>query len=242
VYDFALLDRHRGVSSVRIQLVCIPSSDTAFAAAAHEALIHVPPWMSQPAGAEDLQRRLQASYPGAVVRPREALAEVSTTREIVWYVTNRAYRSRIAAIVEVPAAREAAFQTYVERVTEWQTAVRLKEVRLTPEFVGSEWAVRWEFLGRATDGVMRVVEADPPNSVRFEATGHGIKVWYATSFTPSPGGTIVRVVGDYDLPDGILPKIVDRLFIERGIQRQIEAAHKSLAELCRMDVEHSEAS
>src|SRR5438093_13052181 len=88
--------RHRGVPLVRVQLVCIPTSDETFAAEAHDALTHVPSWLDQAAGAEDLQRRLQAAYPGAVVRPREALAEVRTDRPIVWYVPNPAYRRRSA--------------------------------------------------------------------------------------------------------------------------------------------------
>jgi hypothetical protein len=228
--------------AVRIQLVCIPSSDTAFAAHAGELLLRVPAFLTPVAAAEDLQRRLQELYPGAVVRPREALADVGTDHQIVWYVTNRDYRSRIAASIEVRAPRDLVFDAYVMRIPEWQTAVRLREVRLTPALIGSEWTATWEFLGRKLDGVFRLTEVDPPLAVRFEASGMGVRVWYDTSFTPTATGTTVRVVGDYDVPDGILPKIVDRLFIERGIQRQIDNAHAALAELCRLEVERQAAS
>ena len=231
-----------GASIVRAQLVCIPSSDLAFAAEAHEALARVPPWLSQSAAVEDLQHRLQATYPEAVVRPREPLAEVGANGDSVWYVTRRAYRSRIAASVDVAVPQEVAFTIYVERVTEWQTAVHVRALRLTPDLVGSEWSAGWEFLGRRNEGVLRIAEADPPNSVRLEASGMGITLWYHTSFTPSASGTTVRVVGDYDLPDGILPMIVDRLFIERGIQRQIDGAHKAFVQLCRLELAQSEAS
>jgi hypothetical protein len=222
---------------VRVQLVCIPSNDTAFAAHANDALLRVGAWLGPAAVAEELQRQLQEHYPGAVVRPREALADVGMDRQIVWYVTNRAYRSRISASVEVPAPRDFVFHAYVERVPEWQTAVALREIRRTPGLIGSEWGGTWEFLGRRANGVFRLVEADPPHAVRFEVTGMGARVWYDTSFTPSAAGTIVRVVGDYDLPEGILPKIVDRLFVERGIQRQIDNAHLALVELCRRQME-----
>ena len=224
-----------------VTLVCIPSTDKAFAAVANEALTHVPPWLTSQAAAEDLQRRLQSTYPGAVVRPREALAEVSTDRETVWYVTNRAYRSRISAQVDVPGTRESVFHIYVERVPEWQTAIKVHEIRITPELVGSEWAASWEFLGRRSAGSLRLVEADPPHSVRFEANGMGIRVWYDTSFTQTPAGTTVRVVGDYDVPDGILPMLVDKLFIERSIQRQIDGAHAALRELCCREITKSQA-
>ena len=136
----------------------------------------------------------------------------------------------------MPAPRDLAFRVYVERVAEWQTAVRLRPRHLAPGLVGSEWTATWGFLGRSATGVFRLIEADAPHSVRFEASGMGIHVWYDTSFTTSRTGTVVRVVGDYDVPDGIVPRIVDRLFMERGIQRQIDQAHDAFVALCAQAV------
>ena len=79
----------------------------------------------------------------------------------------------------------------------------------------------------------RIIDADPPWSLTTEAGGSGIRVWYVTRFAPSSaGGTVVSVEGDYDLPEGIVPRIADRLFIERAIDRDIEAAHATFASLC----------
>ena len=219
----------------RPRLVTIPGSDTALAAHAHDILAATSPDLPLEAARDLLQRGLQERYPGAVVRPRDDLASMGMENDVVWYVTHRAFRSRIAASLEIPVAPELVFQNYVERFAEWQTAVRLRLRHMTRDLTGSEWAGTWEFLGRRVEGVFRIVEADRPHSVRFEASGMGARVWYDASFTPTAIGTLLRVVGDYDVPDGILPKLADRLFVERSIQRQIDVAHRALVALCLRD-------
>src|SRR5205823_1134886 len=67
---------------------------------------------------DELQRRVQIRYPGALVRPRESLADVGHTPETVWYVTNRPFASRLSADLEVPVPVDVAFRIYVERVVE----------------------------------------------------------------------------------------------------------------------------
>jgi hypothetical protein len=226
----------------RPRLITIPSANHDLATYAQDVLSAIPEDVRLHELRDLLQRGLQARYPGAVVRARDDLAELGNESEVVWYVTHRAFRSRISASLEIPGPPDFVFRTYVERVPEWQTAVRLRPSHMTPDLAGSEWTATWEFLGRRVHGVFRIIEADPPYSVRFEAAGMGIRVWYATSFTPSARGTVVRVVGDYDLPDGFLPKIVDRMFVERGIQRQIDGAHATLKALVTRDVAKTAAS
>jgi hypothetical protein len=217
---------------VTVRLICIPSSDSAFAAAVDAALAAATAESPDKLMPDELQRRVQVRYPGALVRPRESIAAVGHTPETVWYVTNRPFASRLSADLEVPVPVELAFRIYVERVVEWQNAVRLRPIRLMPRLVGSEYAAHYELFGRVVEGRLVLVGADPPRSVRFEANGLGIRAWYMTSFAPSALGSRLTVVGDYDVPIRILPKIADRLFVERTIQRQIDAAHQALLELC----------
>jgi hypothetical protein len=220
----------------RLRVITIPSDDTAFAAHVASVLDALPAGLPEPTMLEVFRRGLQTRFPGAVVRPRDELADVGVANEVVWYATNRAYRSRIRATLDIAAPRDLVFRIYVERVVEWQTAVQLRPRRLEPGLVGSEWSATWGSLGRSATGVFRLIEADPPHSVRFEASGMGIRVWYDTSFTPARAGTVVRVVGDYDVPDGIVPRIVDRLFMERAIQRQIDNAHDAFIALCEQAI------
>ncbi len=215
----------------RPRLVCIPSADLVFAAFAEDLLSTLPPELEDEAAVEELQRRLRVRYAGAVVRPRDALAEVVSNLETVWYVTHRPFRSRIYKTVSVALRVEDAFHVYVDRVADWQTAFRLRAVNIEPAIVGSRYVAVYEFFGRTLEGRFEIVAADPPRSVRIEADGAGVRVWYATTFTATPGGTLIEVVGDYDLPDGLLPRVADRLFVERAIQRQIDGAHQSLREL-----------
>jgi polyketide cyclase/dehydrase/lipid transport protein len=215
----------------RPRLVCVPAADREFDAHANALLAAVPALPSGDRMRLEFEHRLQMRYPGAVVRPREPLAEPGIP-EIVWYVTNRPFRGRLAATVEINAPREKLFATYVERFAEWQASLRVRPVRLTPKLAGSQYTASYELFGRTLEGALRLVEAEPPDFVRYEASGFGGRLWFVTKFRPMPAGTRVEVTGDYELPEGAIPKIADRLVIERLIQRDIDASHERLRRLC----------
>lgn len=175
---------------------------------------------------------LRRTYPHAVVHAQDELArtEPDTT---IWYAHNGGPIFRIDTGVDVPLALERAYAVYVERVVEWQTAVRLSDVRRTPDLVGSEYAARFDLLGHSYTGRFLVTDADPPNSVSLEASGSGISVWYVTSFAATgPGTTHMTVRGDYRLPDTLLARIADRLFLERTIAREIDRANRAYRSIC----------
>lgn len=216
-------------------LICIPSSNARFAARAQAVLDEL--LVDDPANgtAEEFQRRLRAYFPGSVVRARHPLAELIVEDAPTWYVTDRAFRSRIDLTIELDVPQETVFDVYVKDVVEWQTALRLAPARLLPGLIGSEWVASWQIVGISFHGSLRLVEADRPHFVRFEAGGGGARAWYDTSFAPTPnGGTRLMVAGDYDLPAGLLGRIADRMVVESIILRQIDAAHAELVELCTM--------
>jgi hypothetical protein len=213
-------------------LICIPSSNARFATRAQsvlDELLRAEPELCTP---EEFQRRLRTSFPGSVVRVRHPLAELVIEDAPVWYVTDRAFRSRIDLTIELDVPQQTVFEVYVRDVVEWQTALRLAPVRLLPGLVGSEWTASWQIVGISVHGTLRLVEADPPHSVRFEAGGGGVRAWYDTSFVATEsGGTRLMVAGDYDLPAGLLGRIADRIVVESIIRRQIDGAHAELVEL-----------
>jgi polyketide cyclase/dehydrase/lipid transport protein len=215
----------------RPRLVCVPAADYEFGAHANALLAAVPPLPSGDRMRLEFEHRLQMRYPGAVVRPREPLADPGIP-ELVWYVTNRPFRGRLAATIQIAGPIERVFRTYVERFPEWNTALRIRPVRLTPELAGSEYLVSYDLLGRSLEGTLQLVAAEPPTMVRYEQRGFGRRLWYVTTFHPTPAGTRVDVSGDYELPDGAIPRIADRLVIERFIQRDIDASHERLRWLC----------
>jgi hypothetical protein len=213
------------------RIVCIPSSDAEFAARVRGTTARMPRGLDDGAALAWLQHELRRSYPAAAVRAREDLARIGPA-DPVWYVSRREYGSRIDTGVCVRLPQAVAFRLYVERVADWQTAVNLRPVHLSPKIVGNEYEAHYAFLGRRVRGRFRILAADPPSSLAFEAEGSGIQVWYRTSFVADGDVTLVSVKGDYQLPDGLVSRIADRLVVERTITRDIERANASFVALC----------
>jgi hypothetical protein len=225
------------------RIVCTPSSDVELAADVRRTTERMPRGLDDGAALAWLQQELRRTYPAVAVRAREDLARIGPA-DPVWYVSRREYGSRIDTSVCVRLPRTVAFRLYVERVADWQTAVNLRPVHVSPAIVGNEYEAHYAFLGRRVRGRFRILAADPPSSLAFEAEGSGIQVWYRTSFVADGNVTIVSVKGDYQLPDGLLSRIADRLVVERTISRDIQRANASFLALCeawRRAEEHSGA-
>lgn len=140
---------------------------------------------------------------------------------------------RIDTHVEVPLPQEDAFDIYVERVVEWQTAVDLTRTDTSPGLIGREYLASYPLLGLRHTGTFRLLGAEPPAMVEFEASGSGISVWYRARFLGRRRRTLVMVQGDYRLPDTLLGRMADRLGVERMVRRDIDRAMESYRQLCR---------
>jgi uncharacterized membrane protein len=224
------------------RLVCIPSADAEFSEHASELLAALSDRRDTEDARETLEHRLRRRFPTAVVRPRDPLAEIGVEAQPVWYVTRHGYRSRLAATVLISAPLEQVFDLYVEtaRIPEWQTAISVTPLESRPELVGNEYLARYKVLGMPVKGRFRVVDAERPTYFRVEAQGGGIRLWYATTFTAvGPGETRIDVDGDYDVPTLILGRLVDRLFVERAVQRDADYAHANFKALCEAEFRSS---
>jgi uncharacterized membrane protein len=219
----------------RPRLVCVPSADAEFSEHAADLLAGLDDRGAAEAAPEMLERRLRRRFPTAVVRPRDPLAEIGLEVQPVWYVTRYPYRSRLGASVQISAPIELVFDVYLEttRIPEWQTAVGVTPLESRPDLVGNEYLARYKVLGIPVEGRFKVVDAERPTYLRVEAQGAGIRLWYATTFTPlGPAETRIDVEGDYDVPPVIFGRLVDRLFIERAVQRDADYAHANFKALC----------
>lgn len=216
-----------------LQIVALPRRAQEFCLAARGLAERIPPELGLGEVAlawyaEELHRR----YPHAVVHAQDELARTRPA-STVWYVHNQGPVFRIDTALEVALSVDRAFEVYVERVVEWQTAVRLVDRGGPPGLVGREYEAEFDFLGHTYRGRFRVRAADPPRSVSMEAEGSGIAVWYVTRFERVRSDlTRVSVKGDYRLPGGLLMRIADRLFLERTIAREIERANETYGALC----------
>jgi hypothetical protein len=216
--------------SAPARIVTIPSADAEFAADVRRVAARVPAGLS-PADAIDWFRvSLRREHASAVVREQDELARLDGV-EPLWYVTRREHHFRIDASVRVPLMQSEAFALYVDRVTEWQTAVELSPRRVTDEIVGSEYEATYSFLGRRFRGTFRILAARRHEYVSIEAAGSGITVWYVVSFVGHGDSTVVAVKGDYDLPYDLVSRVADRLGLERAISRDVDRANESYRQL-----------
>jgi hypothetical protein len=211
--------------------VCIPSRDAAFAAEAHRLVASMPAHLSPRDAIDWFEGELRRAFPSASVREQTDLAR-SSPDGVTWYATLRDERFRIQMDLHVPLPPVAAFDVYATRVTEWQLAVALTPRKLQPDLVGSEYDAVYTFLGRDYAGTFRIVAATPPESISLEAEGSGITVMYTTTFAAEPPGSLVRVHGNYSLPDHVLARVADRLGLERAITRDIQRANEAYRRLC----------
>jgi hypothetical protein len=214
------------------EIIASPKIDTTFVTEARALAARIPAGLSPRDSLAWYEASLRAAYPNAVVREQETLARSEGALYPVWYASNRPKPFRIATSFAVDVALDDAFDAYVHRITEWQTAVELLPRLGTPPLIGRTYDATYRFLGMAYTGTFRMRDADPPRSVTYEAFGSGITVWYTTSFTSLGDRTSVMVQGDYDLPSSILTKIADRLHLERAIGRDIERANAAFVRLC----------
>jgi hypothetical protein len=218
----------------RPEIIASPKADAAFAAEARALAARIPTGLSARDSLAWYEATLRAAYPNAVVREQEALARSEGALYPVWYASNRPKPFRIATSFTVDVSLDDAFEAYVDRVTEWQTAVALVPRHGTPPLFGRTYDATYRFLGIGYTGSLRVRDADPPRSVTYEASGSGITVWYTTTFASLDDRTLVTVQGDYDLPSSLLTRIADRLHLERAIGRDIERANAAFVRLCEM--------
>jgi hypothetical protein len=216
----------------RPEIIPSPKTDTDFVTEALAVAARIPEGLSPRDSLAWYDATLRAAYPNAVVREQEALARSEGALYPVWYASNRPKPFRIATSFTVDVSLDDAFEAYVDRVTEWQTAVSLVARDGTPPLVGRTYDATYRFLGIPYTGSLRVRDAEPPRTVTYEASGSGITVWYTTTFASLDDRTSITVQGDYDLPSSLLTKIADRLHLERAIGRDIERANGAFVRLC----------
>ena len=130
---------------------------------------------------------------------------------------------RMRAHVEAPI--EAVFDYAVDfnHTPEWNVNVIEMEPAAPLAEVGDTFAGTMKMLGRTYKGQGTVTEFERPRLIAFTSTSPegGHQDW-TSHFTPAGSGTDVDVVVDYDVPMSLLGTVVDKLFIERTVQRSLD--------------------
>lgn len=137
--------------------------------------------------------------------------------------------------IEIQAGPERVFEELVHwaRLSDWSTVTVEHNGADRCTAVGEEFDQRIRVAGVPLQTHWRVAELDPPRVVAYEVTSTG-GGRMSMRQSVGPSGTGCRVVFDldYDLPGGFLAEALDRAFVERRNEREVEDSLQNLKDLC----------
>lgn len=135
----------------------------------------------------------------------------------------------------IEAPTEDVFELFIDvkRWPEFMPSGEVKEVTGPLDKVGTRIRSVMQLLGRKMEGWDEVVEVERPHLLKLAAEE---PMKYVAAYRMNPAGqeTDVVVEVDYELPAGFLGHIADRVFVEKGMERQMRHAlenFKALAEV-----------
>jgi uncharacterized membrane protein len=129
---------------------------------------------------------------------------------------------RMTAHFDAPIEQVFALAIDRARLPEWNVNYdEAPEASGPPDQVGTRLHGTIKLLGRKMEGTAEVVEVDAPRLYRTESAEADKKLSITYRFTPASAGTDAELISDYELPAGVFGKVVDRLFIERSVERDL---------------------
>lgn len=143
--------------------------------------------------------------------------------------------TRIERQTEIDRSPEEVFDvlTDLDRLPDWATMVL--ENHGTPEKplrAGQTFGQTIRIVGRNLTTEWEVTECDAGRRVSYQATGPGgSRLEMKQRVEPRGQGSLVELEIDYDLPGGALGDAVDRIYVERRNEREIEHSLKNLKDL-----------
>ncbi len=138
--------------------------------------------------------------------------------------------SDMTSRVRIDAPAEAVFD-FIDR---WENAMRYlhrvdKWVLVDPESgtgVGAVFKIGVQAGPTHLDGRLQVTEHDRPRRIAFKSLD-GPRVVGSWTLTPSGAGTDVVLMSNYDLPGGIIGRVVGA-FVSRNAQNDLDASLRDL--------------
>ena len=125
----------------------------------------------------------------------------------------------------------------VHRLPEWATTViETRDLSHPSLQVGCTFHQAFRLLGREFDSEWRVTTFEPPTRVAYAATsskGGGLEM--TQSVRPDGDGSEVRFDIDYELPGGLVGRMIDRAGAEQQAGREAERSLRNLRDLLEDD-------
>lgn len=143
--------------------------------------------------------------------------------------------TRVERQTEIDCSPEEVFDvlTDLDRLPDWATMVL--ENHDTPEKplrTGQTFRQTIRIAGRNLTTEWEVAECDPGRRVAYKATGPGgSRLEMKQRVEPRDEGSRVELEIDYELPGGALGGAVDKIYVERRNEREIEHSLNNLKDL-----------
>ncbi|HTK45517.1 MAG TPA: SRPBCC family protein [Patescibacteria group bacterium] len=124
---------------------------------------------------------------------------------------------------DAPIERVFELITDYKRYPEWNVNyVEVLAVEGLPQAPGTRIHAVMKFLDRKLDGWAEVKDVEAPTFIRLSGTSkEGGHLTVSYRLRPIDAATEVEMELDYELPTAPFAKILDRLFLERAVERDV---------------------
>jgi carbon monoxide dehydrogenase subunit G len=142
--------------------------------------------------------------------------------------------AKITRETEIRASPEVVFGSLIDwsRLSEWSTITVSHNGPDRCSGVGEEFDQQLRIAGVPLQTHWRVVEFEPHRSLAYEVTAlGGGRMTLRQHVAPSGEGSRVEFDVDYDLPGGFLGEALDRVYVERRNEREVEHSLQNLKDL-----------
>lgn len=97
--------------------------------------------------------------------------------------------------------------------------------------VGSTYHMAAEAAGTKAESDQEITEVTENEKYAFRTTGGSMTAIGFMTLSPTKAGTKVTAVIDYDLPYSILGKLIDKLRVQKAVDKDYDVALKKLKDL-----------
>ncbi len=142
--------------------------------------------------------------------------------------------AKITRDTEIQVAPQVAFEALINwaKLVEWSTVTNSHDGPDRCTGVGEEFDQELRIAGVPLKTHWRVVELDPPRSLVYDVTAMaGGRMRLRQQVAPSDQGSRVEFDIDYDLPGAFLGAALDRVYVERRNEREVEHSLQNLKDL-----------
>ena len=110
----------------------------------------------------------------------------------------------------------------IDRLPEWNPYWEVRNLTGPFDAVGTTFDGTMRMLGRSIEAVGKILEVEPTHLIHLEALSPRMGPFdMRFSYDPEAGWTLCTIDIEYKVPAGLFGSAIDKVFIERYVDRQI---------------------